>query len=207
MGTTQDYKNKALASLEGKWSTVAIAALIYFLIIMGVNWTITLPMGDNLTMSYSTSGIWTLICLPLGWGFIVYFLRLIRGEELDYGRLFDGYKDFLRIFLTKFLQNLAIVIGTLLFIVPGIILGAGLVMTDFVLKDDQEIGAIDAMKKSWELTNGHKWDLFWLFLSFIGWIILSLLTFGLGFLLLYPYMYSALAHYYEDLRAKSERIG
>ena len=202
MGNNQTYKNRALASLEGKWSTAVIATFIYLLISMGINWTITLPMGDDLTMSYSTSGIWTLICLPLGWGFVVYFLRLIRKEELDYGRLFDGYKDFLRIFLTMFLQNLAIVIGILLFIVPGIILGAGLIMTNFVLKDDPEIAYIDAMKKSWELTNGHKWDLIWLFLSFIGWIILSLLTFGLGFLLLYPYMYSALAHYYEDLKSE-----
>ena len=202
MGNNQTYKNRALASLEGKWSTAVIATFIYLLISMGINWTITLPMGDDLTMSYSTSGIWTLICLPLGWGFVGYFLRLIRKEELDYGRLFDGYKDFLRIFLTMFLQNLAIVIGILLFIVPGIILGAGLVMTSFVLKDDPEIGAIDALKKSWELTNGHKADLVWLFLSFIGWIILALLTFGLGFLLLYPYMYSALAHYYEDLKSE-----
>ena len=111
MGNNQTYKNRALASLEGKWSTAVIATFIYLLISMGINWTITLPMGDDLTMSYSTSGIWTLICLPLGWGFIVFFLRLIRKEELDYGRLFDGYKDFLRIFLTMFLQNLAIVLA------------------------------------------------------------------------------------------------
>ena len=202
MGNNQTYKNRALASLEGKWSTAVIATFIYLLISMGINWTITLPMGDDLTMSYSTSGIWTLICLPLGWGFVVYFLRLIRKEELDYGRLFDGYKDFLRIFLTMFLQNLAIVIGILLFIVPGIILCAGLIMTSFVLKDDPEIAYIDAMKKSWELTNGHKWDLIWLFLGFIGWIILSCFTLCLGFLLLYPYMYSALAHYYEDLKSE-----
>ena len=202
MGNNQTYKNRALASLEGKWSTAVIATFIYLLISMGINWTITLPMGDDLTMSYSTSGIWTLICMPLNWGFVVYFLRLIRGEDLSYGRLFDGYKDFLRIFLTMFLQNLAIVIGILLFIVPGIILCAGLIMTSFVLKDDPEIAYIDAMKKSWELTNGHKWDLIWLFLGFIGWIILSCFTLCLGFLLLYPYMYSALAHYYEDLKSE-----
>ena len=202
MGNNQTYKNKALASLEGKWSTAVIATFIYFLITMGVNWTVTFPMGDDLTMSYSTTGIWALICMPLNWGFIVYFLRLIRGEDLSYGRLFDGYKDFLRVFLTMFLQNLAIVIGFVLFIVPGIILCAGLIMTSFVLKDDPQIGAIDALKKSWELTNGHKAELIWLFLSFIGWIILSCFTLCLGFLILYPYMYSALAHYYEDLKSE-----
>ena len=202
MGTNQDYKNRALASLEGKWSPAIIATLIFLVITAGINWTVTTPMGNNLVMSYSTSGIWTLICLPLGWGFVVYFLRLIRNENLGYGRLFDGYKDFLRIFIAGFLTELAIVIGLLLLIVPGIIIGSGLVMTSFILKDNPEIGSIDAMKKSWELTDGHKANLVWLFLSFIGWMILAGLTLGIGMLFLYPYMQTALAHCYEDLKAE-----
>ena len=202
MGTNQHYKDRALKSLEGKWSTAIIATLIYLVITSGLSWSMTVPMGDNLIMSYSTQGIWTTICMPLFWGFSIFFLRLIRNENLDYGRLFDGYKDFLRIFLTKLLENLAICIGFCLLIVPGIILAAGLLMTNFILKDDKEIAYIDALKKSWEMTNGHKGELIWLFLSFIGWIILSALTFGIGILFLHPYMQTALAHYYEDLKAE-----
>jgi uncharacterized membrane protein len=206
MGSNQFYKNKALASLDGKWSTAIIATLIYLVLGMGISWTITTPMGDNLTMSYSTSGIWTLICLPLGWGFTVYFLRLIRNEELGYGHLFDGYKDFVRIFVTELLIMIATAIGFCLLIIPGFIICAGLLMTPFIMKDDEQIGYIDAMKKSWELTNGHKADLIWLFLSFIGWIILAGLTFCIGFLFLYPYMQSALAHVYEDLKAEKPEV-
>ena len=58
MGSNQFYKNKALASLEGNWGKGAIATLIYLIITMGIDWTITAPMGSNLVMSYSTSGIW-----------------------------------------------------------------------------------------------------------------------------------------------------
>ena len=206
MGTNQDYKNRALASLEGNWGKGAIATLIYLIITMGIDWTITLPMGDNLAMSYSTSGIWTLICLPLNWGFCVYFLRLIRNDELSYWHLFDGYKDFLRIFLAEFLVTIAILIGFCLLIVPGIILTAGLLMTDFILKDDPEISALDAIMKSWKMTNGHKAELIYLFLSFLGWIILAALTLGIGFLLLYPYMQSTLAHVYEDLKAEKQEL-
>lgn len=200
MGTNQDYKNRALASLEGKWGKAVVATFIYYFLTMGLDWVVTTPMGDNLTMSYSTSGILTLVFLPLGWGFIVYFLNLIRFEEINYSRLFDGYKDILRIFLATFLSYLVIVIGLCLLIVPGIILATGLLMTDFILKDDPEISAIDAMAKSWKMTNGHKAELFYLFLSFIGWIVLSLLTLGVGFLILSPYMQTTLAHYYEDLK-------
>ena len=206
MGTNQDYKNRALASLEGKWSTAVIATLIFLVITAGINWTVTAPMGNNMVMSYSTSGIWTLICLPLSWGFTVYFLRLIRNEEIGYGRLFDGYKDFVRIFCTEFLVALATCIGFCLLIIPGIILATGLLMTSFVMKDDEQIGYIDAMKKSWELTNGHKVDLVWLFLSFLGWMILAGLTLGIGFLFLYPYMQTALAHVYEDLKAEKPEV-
>lgn len=200
MGTNQDYKNRALASLEGKWGKAVVATFIYYFLTMGLDWVVTTPMGDNLTMSYSTSGILTLVFLPLGWGFIVYFLNLIRFEEINYSRLFDGYKDILRIFLATFLSYLVIVIGLCLLIVPGIILATGLLMTDFILKDDPEISAIDAMAKSWKMTNGHKAELFYLFLSFIGWIVLSMLTLGVGFLILSPYMQTTLAHYYEDLK-------
>ena len=202
MGTSQDYKNRALASLEGRWGTAAIATLIFLILSMGISWTVTTPMGDNLVMSYSTQGIWALLCMPLGWGFVVYFLNLIRNDNTDYERLFDGYKDFIRIFLAEFLTNLAMGIGMMLLIIPGIIIGSGLVMTGFILKDDKEISAFDAMKKSWEITNGHKGALVLLFLSFLGWIILSIFTLGIGMLFLYPYMQTALAHCYEDLKAE-----
>ena len=206
MGSNQFYKNKALASLEGNWGKGAIATLIYLIITMGIDWTITAPMGNNLVMSYSTSGIWTLICLPLNWGFCVYFLKLIRNEELTYWNLFDGYKDFLRIFLAEFMTTVAILIGCCLFIVPGIILAAGLLMTSFILKDDPQISALDAMMKSWKMTDGHKAELIYLFLSFLGWLILCALTLGIGLLLLYPYMQSALTHVYEDLKAEKPEL-
>jgi len=202
MGTNQDYKNRALASLEGNWGKAAIATLIFLILSMGISWTVTTPMGNNLVMSYSTQGILTLLCLPLGWGFVVYFLNLIRNDNTDYERLFDGYKDFIRIFLAEFLVNLAMGIGMILLIIPGIIIGSGLVMTGFILKDDKEISAVDAMKKSWEMTDGHKGALVLLFLSFLGWIILSIFTLGIGMLFLYPYMQTALAHCYEDLKAE-----
>jgi uncharacterized membrane protein len=144
------------------------------------------------------NSIWSLLCLPLQWGFTVFFLNLIRKEDINYERLFDGYKDFARTFLMEFLYVIAIMIGFCLFIIPGIILIVGLMMAPYILKDDQGISAMDALKKSWELTKGHKMKLFWLGFSFIGWIILSLMTLGIGFFFLVPYMDTTFAHYYEE---------
>lgn len=202
MATNQEYKDRALASLEGKWSNAVIVALIYLVLSTGIEWTITAPMGDNAVMSYSTSGIWELICLPLSWGLTIYFLRVIRNESLDYGHLFDGYKDFGRVFLAELLVSIAVVIGFILLIIPGIIIALMFALTEFILKDDKEISAIDAMAKSIKMMNGHKTDLFVLTLSFIGWLILACLTLGLGFLLLIPYYYTTVAHFYEDVKAE-----
>ena len=202
MGTNQDYKNRALASLEGNWGTAAITALIFFAIYQGVSFTLTTPMGDG-ALSFSTQGIWELLCLPLGWGFTVYFLNLIRDEDISYGRLFDGYKDFVRIFLAGFLVTLAVIIGCILLIVPGIYLALMFSQTEFILKDDKGISATDAMMKSMKMMEGHKGELFMLVLSFIGWFLLCILTLGIGFLFLGPYFDTAMAHYYEDLKAES----
>ena len=200
MGINQTYKDRALASLEGKWGSAAIATLIIAIITGGISTVITLPMGSDTVAGLSTNGIWSLLCLPLEWGFTVYFLSLIRQEDIRYERLFEGYKDFIRTFLMEFLYCLAVAVGTCLLIVPGIILGIGLCMAPYILKDDPQISAMDALMKSWQMTRGHKMKLFWLGLSFIGWIILSLCTFGLGFFLLAPYMEATFAHYYEDIK-------
>ena len=201
MGINQTYKNRALDSLEGKWGTAAVATLIIAIITGGISTVITLPMGSDTVAGLSTNGIWSLLCLPLEWGFTVYFLSLIRQEDIRYERLFEGYKDFIRTFLMEFLYCLAVAVGTCLFIVPGIILGIGLCMAPYILKDDPQISAMDSLMKSWQMTRGHKMKLFWLGLSFIGWIILSLMTLGIGFFLLAPYMEATFAHYYEDIKA------
>ena len=201
MGTNQDYKNRALASLEGNWGTAVIATLIMALLAGGVSTIITLPFGSHSAMGMSTNGIWSLLCLPLEWGYTVYFLNLIRKEDIRYERLFEGYKDFVRTFLMEFLYVIAVLIGCMLLVIPGIILSLGLCMAPYILKDDPQISAMDALMKSWQITNGHKMRLFWLGLSFIGWIILSCMTLGIGFFLLSPYWEATFAHYYEDIKA------
>ena len=200
MGINQNYKNRALASLEGKWGSAAVATLIIAIFTGGISSVITLPMGNDALLGLSTNGIWSLLCLPLQWGYTVFFLNLIRQEDIRYERLFEGYKDFIRTFLMEFLFTIAILIGFLLFIIPGIILSVGLCMAPFILKDDKDISAMDALMKSWQLTQGHKMKLFWLGLSFIGWIILSFFTLGIGFFLLVPYIEATFAHYYEDIK-------
>ena len=201
--SNQYYKNRALDSLEGKWSTAVITALIYLFITEVITSVGTTVTGADRTTSFCTELVWMVLCLPLGWGMSVYFLNLIRNEDIRYARLFDGYKDFFRIFLAGLMVVLAVLAGCILFIVPGIVLAMMFSQTELILKDDRNISAFDAICKSARMMRGHKAQLFWLMLSFIGWLILSVLTLGIGFLFLEPYFETTLAHFYEDLKAES----
>ena len=203
MGNNQTYKNRALKSLEGKWAEGIIATLIFLLISGGIGSAVSIPFDPYTGMSLQT--LWAILCLPLGWGLAVFFLRLIRGEDISYSRLFDGLNDYIRIFLALLLVTVCEAIGFALLVVPGIIAALMFSQTSFILKDDPQVSAIDAMKRSMEMMDGHKMELFMLWLSFLGWAILAVLTCGLGMLFLYPYFYTTLAHYYEDLKMEDGR--
>ena len=75
-------------------------------------------------------------------------------------------------------------------------------MTYYVLEDNPELSGDKAIEESMRLMSGHKWELFWLHLTFIGWALLCTLTLGIGFFWLVPYMNTAQAAFYEDIKAE-----
>lgn len=74
-------------------------------------------------------------------------------------------------------------------------------MTPFILEENPELTAGEAIDRSRFMMRGHKFDLFWLQLSFIGWFFLSVLTAGIGLLWLEPYYRTSLAAFYEEVKA------
>ena len=95
---------------------------------------------------------------------------------------------------------LYIAIGwTLLFIIPGLIAAYRYQLTGYILAENPEMGANDAITRSKELMKGNKWRLFCLDFSFIGWDILSAFTLGIGDLWLTPYRSAAAAAFYREL--------
>lgn len=205
------YKREAKKSLENNWGDAAIATLVFFittfLLTFAVQGICTL-CGINHSISFTenfksdwASTIASIIALPLVWGFYVVFLGLCRGEKITISKIFDGYRgnEFVRIFTTLFIYYIGVIIGLILFIIPGIILSLRWFMVPFVLKDYPELKNMAALKESARIMNGHKMRLFLLILSFIGWLIIGLITFGIGFIWIEPYMITTLAKFYEDI--------
>lgn len=93
------------------------------------------------------------------------------------------------------------VLWTLLLVIPGIVKSFSYAMTKYILEENPELSANEAIDHSRAMMRGHKFDLFWLYLSFIGWGILCIFTAGIGLLWLVPYMETAEAAFYEEVKA------
>ena len=184
---------QALQSLQHKWMKSALAVLIYGLL-----------SGASNMIPYLSYLLVFLIGLPLSWGLAIVFLDSFRGSEIRVEGILDGFKDYGRILGTTFLVYVYTALWSLLLIVPGIIKGYSYSMTSFILKDDPTIKYNEAIEKSMAMMDGNKMKLFLLHLSFIGWILLSCITLGIGFLFLTPYMSSAQAAFYEDLKKEQK---
>ena len=179
-------------TLSGNWMMAALATLVYLLIAGGVS---SIPVAGSVLA--------IIITYPLAYGFAILFLDLFReGKPIDIGKLFDGFKDFGRVWGTLILVAIYKILWTCLLIIPGIVKSYSYALTPFILKDEPELKYNAAIEKSMRMMDGYKMKLFLLDLSFIGWMILSILTLGIGLLFLQPYMNTARAAFYEDLKAE-----
>ena len=145
---------------------------------------------------------------PLAVGYSVYMLSLIRKKDQKVENLFDGFKNcFANSLVAGILSYLFIFLWSLLFFIPGIVKAIAYSMVPFLQAEDSNLKGNDALKKSEELMKGHKWEYFKLMFGFIGWILLSILTFGILYVLYVgPYMQAAKAHFYQELTGKKDTI-
>ena len=180
-----ELKVRALNSLTGNWGPVIGVYLVYFLVIGALQFTY---IGN-----FIAGG-------ALALGMAIFNLSVSRGNEFSLNQIFDGFKNFVNSMVTYLLSLLYILLWTLLFIIPGIIAAFSYSMIFYILADEPELTPSETLKKSKEMMDGYKMDFFLLNLSFIGWAILCLFTFGIGFLWLFPYMQITNDKFYEEVR-------
>lgn len=207
MSTNSELRRRARQALEGSWGIAVAATLI--IDIIGGFFGVSISLVSENVWWQAGGSILSLLTLPLTWGFYIFFLGLVRGdgEEHLFRTLFEGYTGgrFLTVLGTMFLMQLYILLWGLLLIVPGVMKSMSYAMTPYILKDNPGISAVDAIHRSRVMMDGHKMKLFIMYLSFIGWAILCLLTLGLGFLLLAPYVRTSVATFYQDLLAEEKK--
>lgn len=152
---------------------------------------------------YAQPGYWLTILLvaPLAIGMSFVFLDVARGKTAEIPTMFEPFRKYWRYLGGYLLVYIFTFLWTLLFIVPGIVKSISYSMTFFVMRDYPDMGPDQARKVSMDMMNGHKWEYFCLQLSFIGWILLGLLACcGLGLLFVQPYISTAHAEFYRELK-------
>lgn len=112
---------------------------------------------------------------------------------------------YLNIVLAGFLTSLYTILWSMLFVIPGIVKSYAYRMVPYIMADNPHMRAGDAIALSVEMTRGHKWDMFILDLSFIGWHLLGSLAFGIGVIFVNPYVDATMAQLYITLRDNAIR--
>lgn len=182
---------QARQSLEGKWGVAIGTTLLYFII---VGATDAIP-GIGFVAGLIISG-------PMAYGITKFSLLLSRNEEARLEQIFDGFKNFQRNLIAYLMVLGYTILWLLCLIIPGIIAALSYSMTFYILFDDENISPADAIEKSKLMMDGHKLKLFYLCLRFLLWALVCVLTLGLGFLLLLPYMQITFAKFYDDVKDK-----
>lgn len=121
-----------------------------------------------------------------------------RADNPPMSELFSRFSIYGRALWLRILMGLKIFAWSLLFIIPGVIAAFRYAMAPYILAENPDLTASEAINKSKELMNGHKVRLWWLQLTFIGWILLAGLTFGLGIVFLQPYIKAAETAFYLE---------
>jgi len=184
-----ELRAQARMSLENNWGLAIAVFLIYALIVGSIS---IVPILGGLTI--------LVIAGPMALGLALFTLSLSRHEGARLEQLFDGFQNFGNAIAAYLLMVLFVMLWTLLFIIPGIIAALAYSQIFYIMADDKSIGAMEALDKSKAMMDGYKWKYLLLGLSFIGWIILSLFTLGIGFLFLTPYMQVSYAKFYDDVK-------
>ena len=201
MKTNQDYKNAALAALKGNWGP----AVLLTLVMMGVS-TVASLTGDSAGATMFQLAVSICVAMPLTVGMFNAFRGLLHGqtENFVHNAFSVSFNNWVHNVGGMLLTTVYVLLWTLLLIVPGIIKGISYGMTPFILAEKPELSAQEAIDLSMKMMEGHKMEFFKLWLSFIGWCLLGILTLGIGCLWLVPYMYAATAAFYEDVKAEYE---
>lgn len=188
--TTENRKLMQMAreSLDGNWILAVGTFLVYMLIVSG------------------SSPLYLVLAGPFTLGLAGFTLSLSRKEEARVEQIFHGFQYFGNAVIAYLLMFFYIFLWSLLFIIPGIIASLSYSMTFYIMADDPTIRPQQALDKSKKMMNGYKWKFFCLGLRFIGWFILCMITFGIGFLWLIPYIQVSAAKFYEDLKANEQAV-
>ncbi|MBI1288551.1 MAG: DUF975 family protein [Flavobacteriales bacterium] len=193
MTPNTELMSQATDSLRGKWGLAIGTFLVYMLL------TLVLQV-----IPYLGTIVGLFIGGPFALGLIIFAKNIANDTDPKLEQIFDGFKHFGTSLATYLLAAVAGMVGFILLIIPGIIISLGLALSMYIISDDNEIGAYDALQKSWQMMKGYKMKLLGLGLMFFGLALLCMLTLGIALLWFVPFAQVTMVKFYQDVKADYE---
>lgn len=187
----------ARETLKGKWGLAIKVTLVYIVIQIFLSF---LSKVTNLTPLISF-----IINAPLALGLTIFWISFSRNNNPNLDQVFEGFESWGRALKAQLLTTIFTLLWTLLLIIPGIIAALSYSQIFYIISEDKNIGINDAIEKSKKMMYGYKWKFFRLQLRFIGWALLCILTLGIGFLWLIPYIQVTAAKFYDDIKGETPK--
>ena len=217
-----DYRQIARENLRGSWLFAICVAAVAFLLGGTLEGASFLPeiqktkeviqcISGNIHIQEvtATTSLLSRLALPrfiLGGitelCYALYLLRQYQHQTTTMEDITPMFERFFQGFLQSFLRGLFAFLWALLLLIPGIIAHYSYAMTPYIMIERPELTPMEAIAASKELMQGHKWELFCLDFSFIGWDLLAALTLNLGHLALNPYKNAARTAFYRNIVAQ-----
>lgn len=214
------YKNFAKTQLSGRWGVPILVTLFvtiiirifgipdmmqlyksgYFSALFRLDWTGVAAASQSANTSLLATLIQTIVDAILSVASINVYIKMSRSPEpVSFSDFIEGFNNWARAILSVLWQLLWVTLWTLLFIIPGIIKAIAYSQMFYIIVEYKNVSITKAMRISMEITKGHKWDLFVMYLSFFGWDLLSIMTVGILQLWLLPYKNMTYINAYHSL--------
>jgi len=190
-----DLKNSAKKAITGKIGILLAIYIVAAIIMMAIG-SLTYCVGGILIAGGYMLSIST-----------IYLSIVNKNKKPAVEDLLIGFKNgnFTRGLLGYIRYEIFVFLWSLLLVVPGIIKALAYSQMFFLLADNPKLSAAEAQKKSISMMDGRKGELFVLYLSFIPWLLLVGISFGLAAIYVAPYMKATLAEYYNSLK-KADKV-
>ena len=192
MDKTERIRLKSLAKeqIKGSIGTMFLILLAVYVLVFAASWVTSFSGGVG---GY-------IIGPALSIGIVMIYLNMAKGVKPNFSDVFNGFDLFSKSLLLQLLTEIFVFLWSLLFIVPGIIKSIAYSAAPYILAENPQKNVREILKESENLMMGHKKDYFILTMSFLPWIFLSALTFGIGLIYVVPYMDMTMTNFYLSIK-------
>ena len=199
-----EIRNVTKEILKGNYKNVMLPFILATLLLGLAQ---SQDLYSNLYESYGVSYVFTIgsialfIVGPISIGLATYSLSIVNEEDYSYNQIVAGFKYFFKALFLYLLFNISVLIGTILLIIPGVVIFLMFSQIFYIIAENPQIGVIDAFKKSASLMKNKKLQYLGLGLRYILFFILGVFTLGIWWLWLTPQMYVSFAIFYKELQS------